>query len=130
MAMQEIANTLCDARSAVQNALAAMEPGIPFTLRSGFFRAQAAGDLVVWREWANRSTDCPVVDELLFEVQILAQDTDRLRTLCDGVNAALLELGLRRVYSSPDAFDADSGRCTKTFRFGRKVDKRWMRLMD
>ena len=35
-------------------------------------------------------------------------------------------LGLRRVYSSPDGYEsAGEGAYTKTFRFGRKVDKRF-----
>ena len=40
--------------------------------------------------------------------------------------AAMLGLGLRRVYSSPDGYEsAGEGAYTKTFRFGRKVDKRF-----
>lgn len=39
---------------------------------------------------------------------------------------AMLGLGLRRVYSSPDGYEsAGEGAYTKTFRFGRKVDKRF-----
>ena len=42
------------------------------------------------------------------------------------VCGAMLGLGLRRVYSSPDGYEsAGEGAYTKTFRFGRKVDKRF-----
>lgn len=42
------------------------------------------------------------------------------------LNRAMLGLGLRRVYSSPDGYEsAGEGAYTKTFRFGRMVDKRF-----
>jgi len=129
--MREIETRLVDGREAVKNALAAIETKTPFTLRSGFARAAAEGDVVTWEEYANLSTDCPVVDELVYQVTVWTEDLDRLRELCTGVNRALTGLGLRRVYTSPDGFDGGTpGRCTKTFRFGRRVDKRTMRLVD
>ena len=77
-------------------------------------------------EWANRSTEQAVVDELIYQVSVRAPRFDRLHELCDGVNRAMLGLGLRRVYSSPDGYEsAGEGAYTKTFRFGRKVDKRF-----
>ena len=122
---------LCDGREQVCQALAAAAEELGFRLRSAYVRAPAEGDTVTWGEWANKSTDCPVVDELSYQVKVWARDLDRLRTLCDGVNRAMLALGLRRTYTSPDEFSQDGAGCyTKTFRFGRKVDKRTMRLID
>ncbi len=42
------------------------------------------------------------MDELIYQVSVRAQRFDRLHELCDGVNRAMLGLGLRQVYSSPD----------------------------
>lgn len=126
--MGEIKTMLCDGREDVKAALAAMQPGILFTLRSGFARAALEGESVTWGEWSNVSTDCPVVDELCYAVTVRSGDLDKLRTLCAAVNTALTGLGLKRVYTSPDEFDEDQ--YTKTLRFGRRVDKRNMRLID
>ena len=44
---------------------------------------------------------------------------------------AMLKLGLRRTYAGDDGFDSEgAGAYTKTYRFGRKIDKRTMRLID
>lgn len=126
--MDEIKTMLCDGREDVKNALAAMEPGFAFTLRSGFARTVLRGESVTWGEWSNTSTDCPVVDELCYGVTVGAGDLDKLRGLCAAVNRAMTGLGLKRVYTSPDGFDGDQ--YTKTLRFGRRVDKRTMRLID
>ena len=129
--MNEIQFQLADGREEVKNALAGMETAHPFTLRGAHPRAKLEGDVVAWREYANTSTDCPVVDQLLYEVAVWAADPDRLRELCAAVNGAMLRLGLKRKYSSPDEYEPDAtGYYTKTFRFGRRVDKRTMRLID
>ena len=89
------------------------------------------GETVTWGEWANKSTDCPVVDEVSYQVKIWAQDLDRLRGHQRRSQPAQLGLGLKRTYSAPDEFAEDGmGFYTKTYRFGRKVDKRTMRLID
>lgn len=113
---------LCDGRAAVYAALR----GLDVPLRSLWARTPTAGECVSWGEWANRSTEQAVVDELIYQVSVRAQRFDRLHELCGGVNRAMLALGLRRVYSSPDSYEsAGEGAYTKTFRFGRKVDKRF-----
>ena len=122
---------LCDGREDVYRVLAQAAEALGFRLRSTAPRAAPEGDTVIWGEWSNRSTHIPVVDEVSYQVQLWTGDLDRLRELCAGVNRAMLELGLRRIYSSPDAFDETGTGCyTKTFRFGRRVDKRTMRLID
>lgn len=126
--MEEIKTLLCDGREDVRNALAAIDVGFPFTLRAGYSRAGREGELIVYAEWSNVSTDCPVVDALSYQVTVWAGDLDRLRLLCAGVNAALTGLGLKRTFAAPDGFDGQMYK--KTFRFGRRVDKRTMRLID
>ncbi len=126
--MKPCETMLCDVSPAIKQALERIDCGVPFTLRRGFARGSFSAPLVVWREWSNVSTDCPVVDAFSFEVTVLAEDMDQLQTLCQGVNEALIALGLRRSYASPDKFDGQN--YTKTFRFGRKIDKRFLRLVD
>ena len=64
------------------------------------------------------------MDELIYQVSVRAQRFDRLHELCDGVNRAMLGLGLRQVYSSPDGYEsAGEGRTPRPSGFGRKVDK-------
>lgn len=122
---------LCDGREDVRQALAEAAEELEFRLRSTAPRSSGEGETVTWGEWANKSTDCPVVDELSYQVKVWAQDLDRLRAISAGVNRAMLGLGLKRTYSAPDEFAQDGmGFYTKTYRFGRKVDKRTMRLID
>lgn len=122
---------LCDGREQVCQALSAAAEELGFRLRNTAPRSSGAGETVTWGEWSNKSTDCPVVDEVSYQVKIWARDLDRLRAISAGVNRAMLGLGLRRNYTSPDDFTEDGvGFYTKTFRFGRRVDKRTMRLID
>lgn len=120
--------TLCNGRGWVRQALEEMDPGFPFTLRSGWPASEVEGEAVFFGEHSNTSTDLAVVDEISYFVVLRAEDWDRLWELTEAVNEALLGLGLRRQYTSPDEFD--EGRYTKTLRFGRRVDKRSMRLID
>ena len=124
--MTEVEWKLCDGRAAVYAALRAQLAELDVPLRSLWARTPTAGECVSWGEWANRSTEQAVVDELIYQVSVRAQRFDRLHELCDSVNRAMLGLGRRRVYSSPDGYEsAGEGAYTKTFRFGRKVDKRF-----
>ncbi len=128
--LQSLKCTLCDPRSAVAQALSAMEPGIDFLLKPDFFRAPALGDLVTWGEWSNVNTENPAVDEITYQVSLRAGDMDRLRLLCNAVNAAMTGLGLLRSYASPDGYAADGGYLTKTYRFSRCIDKRTLRWVN
>lgn len=126
--MKQWETMLCDLSPAVKQALEGIDCGVPFTLRRGFARGEFFPPLVVWREWSNVSTNCPVVDAFSFEVTVFALDMDQLGALSQGVNKALVGLGLRRSYAAPDKFDGQN--YVKTFRFGRAIDKRTMRLVD
>ena len=118
--MTEAEWKLCDGRAAVYAALRAQLAELDVPLRSLWARTPTAGECVSWGEWANRSTEQAVVDELIYQVSVRAQRFDRLHELCAGVNRAMLGLGLRRVYSSPDGYEsAGEGAYTQTFRFGR-----------
>lgn len=129
--MSAVETLLVDAREQVRTALAAMEPDVAFTLRSVYPREGLTGSVVVWGEYANTATDCPVVDRIVFQTDIYAADRDSRDALCQSVNQALTGLGLRRVYASPDEYrDEGEGIYFKRYRFARWVDKRSMRLIS
>ena len=125
------AELLVDARAQVRQALTGMDCGVDYTLRADFPRGAVRGNTVVWGEYANTATDCPVVDRIAFQVDIYAADRQSRQALSQGVNAALTGLGLRREYASADLYeDTGPGWYCKRYRFGRRVDKRSMRLID
>lgn len=129
--MKETAGLLVDARGQVKAALEAMGTGQDYVLSSRFPKGGALKQAVIWGEYSNVSTDCPVVDELIFQVDLWTFDRSAQNELAQAVNRAMTGLGLRRVYAGPDSYDdTGPGYYRKTFRFGRRVDKRTMRLID
>lgn len=129
--MKETELLLVDGREQVAQALKGMEMEFAFSVSGTYARENGGGAQVIWSEFSNVSTDVPVVDKLVYQVTVRAENLDRLRALCQGVNRAMLKLGLRRTYAGDDGFDSEgAGAYTKTYRFGRKIDKRTMRLID
>ncbi len=123
--------TLVDGRSQVRQALTGLTTDISYTLRGRYPQAVNDGVLITCCEYANTATENPLVDKLVYQVDIWAFDWDTVLELAALVNAALTELGLRRQYSGPDTIaDDPAGYLRKTYRFGRNVDKRTMRLID
>lgn len=128
--MEQIETRLVDAREQIYAALSRLETEQTYTLRSRYPKGQTGLPAVIWFEYANTSTDCPVVDRLVFQVELWTESLDSQNELAQAVNRAMLDLGLRRSYGGPDSWD-EGGNCyRKIFRFGRKVDKRTMRLVD
>ena len=103
--MTEAALTLVDGRAQVRKALEDMECSVAYTVRGRYPRSTQDGVLVTVGEYTNTSTDCSVVDKLSYQIDLWAFGPD-------------------------ERSDEPTGYCRKTFRYGRKVDKRWMRLMD
>lgn len=128
--MTETELCLVDAREQVYQALAQLDTQQHYTLRNRYPRGQTALPAVIWFEYANTGTDCLVVDRLVFQVELWTESLESQNDLAQAVNRAMLQLGLRRSYGGPDNWD-EGGNCyRKLFRFGRKVDKRTMRLVD
>ncbi|MCD8147096.1 MAG: hypothetical protein LUD84_07470 [Clostridiales bacterium] len=127
--MTEAELTLVDARAQVKAALEEMESDLSFTVRQSYPREAADGVVVTYGEYDNRSTDCPVVDEITYQVDIWAFDRETAAALTDLVNRAMLGIGLKRTYMGPDVVE-NSTYERKTLRFGRRVDKRTMRLIN
>lgn len=129
--MREAERLLVDARAQIKGALEAAECEVPFTVRQRWPVTEADGVVVTYGEYSNVSTQCPVVDELVYQVDVWAFDRETVQTVASAVNRAMLELGLKRVWSGEDTVtDDNSGYLRKSYRFGRKVDKRSMRLVD
>ena len=123
--------TMVDAREQIHTALAALDTEVPYTLRGRYPKGMAEGNVITWGEYSNVSTDCPVVDQITFQVDLWTRTPEERRALAEAVNRAMCGIGLRRTYAGMDGYDENTGGYyRKTFRFGRKVDKRWGRLMD
>lgn len=122
---------LVDARAQVKTALEQTECSVPYVVRQRWNVEEAQGAVVTYGEYSNVSTDCIVVDEIVYQVDIWAQDREQVNIISAAVNGAMISMGLKRVYAGADAVARDSsGYLRKTYRFGRKVDKRSMRLVD
>lgn len=129
--MKEAEVLLVDARAQVKAALEGAQCPVPFAVRQRFPAESAGGVVVTYAEYSNVSTDCPVVDELVFQVEVWAFDRETVNIVSAAVNAAMLGMGLKRVYAGPDELaEGPGGYVKKCYRFGRRVDKRWMRLVE
>lgn len=127
--MTEAELVLVDARAQIKAALESMESDVVFSVRQSYPRQKEDGVIITYGEFNNCSTDCPVVDEISYQVDIWAFDRETIVKLTGLVNRAMLGIGLKRLYMGPDV--SEDGRYErKTLRFGRKVDKRTMRLVD
>lgn len=127
--MTEAELILVDARPQIKTALEGMETDLAFSVRQSYPREREDGVVITYGEFNNRSTDCPVVDEISYQVDIWAFDRETVVKLTGLVNRAMLGIGLLRQYMGPDVVE-NSQYERKTLRFGRKVDKRTMRLVD
>lgn len=127
--MTEAELTLVDLREQVREALLAMECGTAFSVRQSWPREQSDGVVVTYREYDNRSTSVSVVDAVEYQIDIWAFERETVVALAEQVNCALLTMGLKRTYMGPETLENGMFE-HKTLRFGRKVDKRWMRLVD
>lgn len=129
--MRERETILVDGRQAVRDALSQVETDLVFTVRGSYPHSTDDGVLITVGEYTNVATDCPVVDEIAYQVDVWAFDRETVVELSQLVNQALTTLGLKRQYAGPDTVSEDPvGYCKKTFRYGRRVDKRTMRLID
>lgn len=129
--MTDVEDILVDGRLDVREAIEAQSGDIPFTVRGVYPRSVEEGVVLTVSEYANASTACPVVDEIAYQIDVWAFDRETVVALSQLVNAALTGLGLKRQYAGPDGRSEDpAGYCTKTLRYGRRVDKRTMRLID
>ena len=72
--MREIETLLVDAREQVYTALAEMQTAQPYSLHSSYPKGTPEHPVVTWAEYSNVATDCPVVDELVFQIDLWTRD--------------------------------------------------------
>ena len=122
---------MVDAIPQIRQALASLNTTLPYTISEQWPRAAITGNLITVTEITNTSTGWRCVDDLAYQIDVWAAEADAVRELTPLVNDALLRIGFRRTASQPlDRYDKNGGYFRKALRFGRKIDKRFMRLID
>ena len=120
--------TMVDAQAQIRQALTGLETEVAYQVLCRWPRTDDTGNLITVTELTNSQTETPVVDTLGYQLDIWTAEQDDVDELAPLVNAAMCGIGLRREYASPVEYQSD--RYRKTLRYGRKVDKRTMRLID
>ena len=122
---------MVDAIPQIRQALASLDTTLPYTVSEQWPRTSITGNLITVTEITNTSTGWRCVDDLAYQIDVWAAEADAVRELTPLVNDALLRIGFRRTASQPlDRYDKNGGYFRKALRFGRKIDKRCMRLID
>lgn len=122
---------MVDAIPQIRQALASLDTTLPYTVSEQWPRTSITGNLITVTEITRSSTSWRCVDDLAYQIDVWAAEADAVRELAPLVNDALLGIGFRRTASQPlDRYDKNGGYFRKALRFGRKVDKRFMRLID
>lgn len=119
---------MVDAADQIRAALTGLDTAVEYRVLCRWPRTEDAGALITVTELTNSQTEIPVVDTLGYQIDLWAAERDDVDELAPLVNAALCGFGLRREYAGPTEYQNNKYR--KTLRFGRKVDKRTMRLID
>lgn len=119
---------MVDALPQIREALTGLDTALKYRVLCRWPRSEDTGTLITVTELTNSQTETAVVDTLGYQIDLWAAECDSVDEFAPLVNAALCGLGLRREYAGPAELQNDKYR--KTFRFGRKVDKRTMRLID
>jgi hypothetical protein len=119
---------MVDLRPQIRAALLAVESDVPFAVRQRWSSEAAGGVCVTYAEVENRSTECPVVDFVSYQVDVWAPERAQVTELAALVNTALLELGLKRLSRTESVTKDGLRRCELTGdqseNFGKKNDYR------
>ncbi|MCD8160910.1 MAG: hypothetical protein LUE61_07000 [Clostridiales bacterium] len=127
--MTETSLILADALPIIRATLEGLDTDISYTVSAQWPRKVPTGALITVTELDNSQVSGRlVVDRLSYQIDLWGPEADELRTLAPLVNTALLSIGFLREYAG--ALGMENGYFRKTFRFGRRVDKRTLRLID
>lgn len=122
---------MVDAIPQIRAALADLDTSTPYTVTEQWPREIVTGNLITVTEISNAGTDTDCVDRLGYQIDVWSPYADPVRELGSLVNAAMLGIGFRRNAAEQlDYLTAKGGYYRKALRYGRKVDKRTMRLID
>lgn len=121
---------MVDAEQQVREALSALNTELDYEVSARWPRRDDTGNLITVTEITNMQTEVSVVDHLAYQIDLWSTEADVILALVPLVNAALCGIGFRRDYAGPCELVENGFYYRKTFRFGRKVDKRTLRLID
>lgn len=122
---------MVDAIPQIRQALADLDTSTPYTLTEQWPRKAITGNLITVTEITNAGTDIDCVDRVTYQIDVWSPYANPVRKLVPLVNAAMLGIGFRRQAAEQlNYLTAKGGYYRKALRYGRKVDKRTMRLID
>lgn len=115
----------------IRAALAGLETSLAYRVTEQWPQEVIAENLITLTEISNTNTDVRCVDLLSVQVDIWSQSADPVRELAPLVNDAIMSIGFRRQsVEQLNRLPDKGGYYRKMMRFGRKVDKRTLRLID
>lgn len=91
-------------------------------------RSPMGEDTIILTEITNTNTGIGVVDSLAYQVDAWSDDPDRTEELSRQADGILTGIGFLRSSYTPLSIDGFGYR--KSARYSRRVDKRYMRLVD
>ena len=122
---------MVDAIPQIRTALNDLDTDTPYTVTEQWPRRAITGNLITVTEISNAGTEIDCVDRLSYQIDVWSPEADPVRELVPQVNAALLGIGFRRQAAEQlDRVTENGGYYRKALRYGRRVDKRTMRLID
>lgn len=122
---------MVDAILQIREALNNLDTSTPYTVTEQWPRKAITGNLITVTEITNAGTDTDCVDRLGYQIDVWSPRADPVRELVPLVNAAMLGIGFRRNTSEQlNYLTEKGGYYRKALRYGRRVDKRTMRLID
>ena len=122
---------MVDAIPQIRTALNDLDTDTPYTVTEQWPRRAITGNLITVTEISNAGTEIDCVDRLSYQIDVWSPEADPVRELVPLVNAAMLGIGFRRQAAEQlDRVTENGGYYRKALRYGRRVDKRTMRLID
>lgn len=123
--------SMIDAVPQIRLELAGLDTTLPYTVSEQWPRSTISGNLVTVTEVTNAGTEVDCVDRIAYQIDVWSPFADPVRELVPLIDAAMQDIGLRRQAAEQlDRLTANGGHYRKALRYGRKVDKRTMRLID
>lgn len=122
---------MVDAIPQIRKALTGLNTSLTYNMSEQWPRTAITENLITVMEITNTGTEVDCVDRIAYQIDVWSPAADSVRELVPLVNGAMLSIGFRRQSAEQlDLLIANGGYYRKAMRFGRRVDKRTMRLID
>lgn len=122
---------MVDAIPQIRKALTGLNTSLTYNMSEQWPRTAITENLITVMEITNTGTEVDCVDRIAYQIDVWSPAADSVRELVPLVNGAMLSIGFRRQSAEQlDLLTANGGYYRKAMRFGRRVDKRTMRLID